>query len=339
MKKVLMGCYSEITRNNGITRYIIEATQLMRRSGYVVDFVTDNPTIVDINFEFDMVHRPNDVIEYPDMIKDGLPHFTYHRPVVDRIKQQIRSIADDYDMYIAHDLYSLEAMLETKKNVFSCVHTSALIDGINYTFLDDDLIERERQAMLSSTIIIQVPEMTELFPNAHTKLVGLPMNNPSPFVRGEDVVPEGVLFLGEGTFRKGADRYVEAMLKTNLPARIVTSSLPEFTFEELENAEHVRFGVDQVDEKGAFVSGSKMMYFPSRSETFSYSVVETLLSQPVLLNDHPWAHYLEPYGATVLGPNEDAARKIQEMYKDADTYKNLPIVQYLSESKKRWMTL
>lgn len=331
---------ASITRNNGVLRFMIEGSTILHEQGHQVDLLLDNtpsdPSIP-LNKWFAQVYQTPGDANYPNEIVNGIPNINFLPKRIERFKQGYQTTAQDYDMVLCNDLHSSTAMRELHPNAYHYVHTASLISNENWSFLSDNFIARERELASSMNCFVPTDWMKEnYFPNA--RRLGLPLTHPEQYEKKPNSSNKGVLFFGEGTFRKGADRYVEVMKKLNLPARVVASSTIEVEFTGLNDLDQRSFAPDETQEKQEFVAGSRLMYFPSKGETVSYTVLEACLSQPVVLEqEYSWTQ--QHLDWCYLTSRENAEKTVEDIYEEGGDGRERKVRTYIDQSLQDWKNL
>lgn len=342
MSRILFSCNAVLVRNNGIVRFMIDAARILRRAGHTVDFVTDNITEIDIAQEYDNYYAPHDNAVYPDLIRNGLPHILYLPHISNRIRDVFREQASNnlYDIVIGNDVHSTSAFVDLGINVIHYTHTAALLGEKNYTFLSDSYLQMEKEVMQYCRVGVPTQYMVDKFADFDTVHLGLPLDNWQTYYSDDVTDRQGVLFLGEGSLRKGADTFVNVMRQLDLPVRLAISATPEEDFSSLENTVKAQFLPHEEAQKINFIKQSRLMYFPSRSETVSYSVMESLLSQPVLISkNYEWNVNARELGAIEVD-DDDAVEVIQKIYnQDYLNYSPDRVVEYLERTNEQWNNL
>jgi len=340
MAKILMTVDASITRNNGVLRFMIEGSTILHEQGHQVDLLLDttpaDPSIPLTKWFTQVYQTPGDA-NYPNEIVNGVPEINFLPERVERFKQGYQTTPQDYDMVLGNDLHSSSAMRDLHPNAHHYVHTASLISNENLTFLTDDFIARERELARNMNCFVPTDWMkNNYFPNA--RRLGLPLTNPEQYQRKTDGRGKGVLFFGEGTYRKGADRYVDVMKTLNLPARVVASSTIEVEFAGLNDLDQRCFGPDETQEKQEFVRECRLMYFPSRGETVSYAVLEACLSQPVVLEqEHNWTQQHTNW--CYLTTQEGAEKMIEDIYEEGGDGREQNVRKYIDQSLQDWKDL
>ena len=342
MSRILFACNAVLVRNNGIVRFMIDAARILRHAGHTVDFVTDNVTEIDITQEYDNYYQPLDAARYPDLVRNGLPHILYLPHISNRIRDVFREQAshNHYDVIIGNDVHSTSAFVDLGMNVVHYTHTSALLGEKNYTFLSDSYVQMEKEVMQYCRVGVPTQYMVNKFTDLDTVHLGVPLDNWQMYYNDDLTDRKGVLFLGEGTLRKGADTFVDVMSKLDLPVRLAVSATPEEDFSTLTNVTKTQFHPHEEAQKVNFIKQSRLMYFPSRSEVCSYSVVESLLSQPVLISkNYEWNNNARELGAMEVD-DSDAVNVIQRVYhRDYVDYSPNRVVEYLERTTEQWKNL
>ena len=339
MKSVAFVCHSSIVRNNGITRFMIEGATILRRHGVLVDLITDNPTPEDVASFFDAVIVPSDIAEYASQIDSaGLPLINHDPMITERLISSIGSVGNPYSLYITNDLHSGLACEHLGVPFINYLHTAALIGDTNYTYLSDSYLDMERDLMSRSTVGVPTRAIRKMFPVWNTVDLGLPISDTRYFSpqKGDQKTPS-ILFVGEGTRRKGADTWKSVVSRTPYTPHVVSSGEPEVQFDDLKKVDLRRFSSSETAEKANFIRQSRMMYFPSRCETVGYVILEALLSQPVLVDrQYPWAASALEVGAE-LGDYAGVFQDIERLMKSR--YAPDAVTQYLSQSRVQWENL
>lgn len=342
MSRVLFACNAVLVRNNGIVRFMIDAARILRRAGHVVDFITDNTTVIDIAPEYDNCYQPCATAVYPSLVRDGLPYILYLPHITNRIRDVFREQAShhDYDLVISNDVHSTSAFVDLGMDVIHYMHTAALLGEKNYTFLSDSYLQMEKQVMQYCRVGVPTQYMLHKFAALDAVHLGLPLDRWQMYHSDDLNDRQGVLFLGEGTHRKGADTFVNVMRKLDLPVRLAVSATPEEDFAALNNTVKAQFQPHQEQQKADFIKQSRLMYFPSRSETVSYSVMESLLSQPVLISkNYEWNINAQELGA-VEADDATASAAIHTIYhEDYLEYSPNGVIEYLQRTDEQWKNL
>jgi len=338
MKRVLLACDHELTRNNGILRFMIEASYLLRTHprGYQVDLLTDNPPIEDCEYYFDNIYSP-EPFDYETARPSKTTPIQYDERKESRLRQAYQQTRQNYDLVITNDIHSALAFGKLDVNSHHYVHTASLITKENWTFLSTDVIKREQEFCKNNR---QVYVPTEWMKRHHFKraqVLPLPLTRIHEYKNRDMRQRQGVLFMGEGTLRKGADDFVAVMNKLSYPARIIASSEAEVKFDIRVKTQQC-FTPKQTREKQQFIQQSRLMYYPSRSETISYVVLEAALSQPVVLaQEYDWSKQHQDWAYIV--PYNKVSQTITELYLFGSDGREQRVEEYILKGHQAWGTL
>lgn len=341
MARLLMAVDAGIVRNNGILRFMIEGSKILRSEGHVVDLLLDTvaaDNTLPLKDWFTTVYRTAGDVDYPvELDAEGKPSIGFVQERVQRFQNGYFSTGQKYDMIITNDVHSSMALKDLHKNVCHYVHTASLVDGKNYTFLKDELIDMEHMLVMDMKCFVPTDWMREnCVPGA--RRLGLPLTDPEQYERKTQGRGEGVLFFGEGSFRKGADRYVSVMKTLNLPARVVASSTIDVKFDGLRDLDQRCFAPDDTAAKQDFVAGCRLMYYPALGETVSYTVLEACLSQPVVLErEHQWTQQHREW--CYLTDRDGAEKMVEDLYEEGGDGRERNVRKYIDQSLQDWKEL
>jgi len=336
--RVLLACDHELTRNNGILRFMIEASYLLRTHpiGHQVDLLTDNPTIEDCSYYFDNIYSPNK-FDYNTPKPSKTTPIEYDERKELRLQQAYLQTAQNYDLIITNDIHSALAFDKLDANAHHYVHTAALISKENWTFLSDDFIKREQEFCKNNPRVYVPTDWLRKHSFKQAQVLPLPLSRIHLYKNRDMRKRQGVLFIGEGTLRKGADDFVGVMNKLSYPARIIASTEAEVKFNIKVKTQEC-FTPQQDKEKQQFIQQSRVMYYPSRSETISYVVLEAALSQPVVLaKEYAWTEQHKDWAYIV--PYNKVSQTIQDIYMFGSDQREHRVEEYLDKSRLAWGNL
>lgn len=337
MKTILFAIASPIIRANGIVTFITSSATLLRQMGYKVELVTDAEPSINLSSWFDRVVYDPTPHQYPEMVVNGKPRIDFLPQIQMRLYKAYREADGRYDLIVSNDAQSTAALIDEPIRLIHYAHTAALL-GRNDTFLTDHMVEMERQLM--RYVEVAGPHKTMLKNIGHPDgtVIHLPIEGHEEYLLRPGERQSGLTFVGEGTLRKGADRFEEVVVKMGLDARIVSSSSLEVTFDRIpEERRAIRsFAPHQWKEKAAFIRQGKAGYHPALSETWGYAVPEMLLSKPVVLTDQfSWTEPHAELGALVVSPNQVEAT-IEMVMDEGYEHDNGPVLEYLNGVVPSW---
>lgn len=339
MSRILFSLASPIIRPNGIVTFITSSARILRQMGHKVDLITDAKPSVNLSGWFDTVFYDKTPAQYPEIVVNGKPRIDFLPQIQMRIYKAYRDndLAGHYDLIIGNDAQSTAAFIDEPTRLIHYAHTAALL-GRNDTFLTDHMVEMERQLM--SYVEVAGPHKTMLKNIGHPDgtVIHLPIEGHEEYLLKPGETQSGLTFVGEGTLRKGADRFEEVVVKMGLDARIVSSSSLEVTFDRIpEERRTIRsFAPSEWKEKAAFIRQGKAGYHPALSETWGYAVPEMLLSKPVVLTDQfSWTEPHAELGALVVSPNQVEAT-IEMVMSEDYKHDNEPVLEYLNGVVPSW---
>jgi len=340
MKKILFALSSPLIRNNGIVTFIRETTAILRAEGHQIDFITDAEGEIDLRSYFDNYFRDSSSHNYQSMIKDGIPDVVEIPEMSNRIQELYSSIsrAINYDIIISNDAQCTNALYHSGKCVHY-VHTAGLLPGKDYSFLNDSYIQFERYVMYKAKYVaVQSDNVAKLIGGSYNFItLGLTLENIDQYLKQSSDSSNGILFVGEGTKRKGADKYETVLghLK-GVTAKLMVTGTLEVDFKSLENVDMQTFASSDHSQKAEFIRGCQLQYFPSKGEVMPYGVLEALLSIPVIVDEgYAWHTNVTELGAI---PTNDFTVEptIRNMLRD-NVYDPHLIIDYFKNSKQQWI--
>jgi glycosyltransferase involved in cell wall biosynthesis len=148
-----------------------------------------------------------------------------------------------------------------------------------------------------------------------------------PFPDPEMFIPyegdrDGILFIGRWEERKDPQRFVEVVSELDLPIKVLTNSTGQAKFvRALTDAGVKTFTVKSNlvgQEKVDYIRSAKVMYNPSKKESFGYTLYEAASSMPVVVEDYEWTRRIQHdymgHNITCVGKNDTAGGVIQHLY-------------------------
>ncbi len=342
--KILIALSSPLVRINGITKFIEELTKIFHYDNHSVDFITDAKpnSEYDLTPNFDNYYFDTATTSYPDLrVKDkpGVVDVIHIPEITERITNVYANIKTKYDLIISNDAQCTAALNDTGI-CLHYVHTAGLLPGIDVSFLNESYIEFEREVMQQSRWVGLNSEALDnlLGSPVNGVVLGLPLTSARKCFKPGHIRQGGVLFAGEGTFRKGADIF-ERTLK-QLPrtkSKLMCSSTSEVTFDKLKNKEIVKFNENEQGEKREFMQSAKVTFFPSRGETIGYGLLEAMISSPALVySEFPWTKIVIPLGAIPTNDDNVVHDLIKGLHGDLPHYPLL-VINYFDTSKRQWL--
>lgn len=156
---------------------------------------------------------------------------------------------------------------------------------------------------------------------------------------------EGILFNGRYEPRKRPQEYIDLIKETGLPAKVMTSKKSTQKFEAKFKEAGISNYTIKTDihgqEKIDYIKSCRFMYHPSLHENFSFSVLESMTSIPVLVDgDAPWHENFASKNFILQKSTKDNRKEIalnlyQDYNKDIDeNYKSC--MQYLEFINAGW---
>jgi glycosyltransferase involved in cell wall biosynthesis len=147
----------------------------------------------------------------------------------------------------------------------------------------------------------------------HTESRGI-YTLPLPFPDEEMLKPydgetRGILFIGRWEERKDPQAFIDTVAQLQLPVKVLTNATGQAKFvKALKEAGVQDFEVRHTligKEKADFIRSAKVMYNPSKKESYGYSTYEALLHMPVMLEAYEWALRIDDKtGIRIVGKNE-----------------------------------
>lgn len=157
----------------------------------------------------------------------------------------------------------------------------------------------------------------------HTESRGihtLPLPYPDPeMLQPYTGETKGVLFIGRWEERKDPDAFLDAVSSLNIPVKILTNATGQTKFTKALRD----LGVKDFEvrsnligkEKADFIRSAKIMFNPSKKESYGYSTYEALLHMPVMVEDYEWTRRIDPtYGLHILRKDESPAAVMMALY-------------------------
>lgn len=354
MKRILFTASSPLVRNNGINTFMRETVKILRGEGHIVDFITDNPVDFNIEDYFNNYFCPTTAVEYPEMVNDGIPNILYLPHITNRIRDLFNSLHNkDYDIIISNDVHCSAAFIDHPALVHY-VHTAALCSKTNYTFLSDSYIQMERDVMKFCKVAVPTEEIKEIITHHGSTpdyfdyiTLGLCLTNYEDYLKQPKDKSNGIMFIGEGTYRKGADllqkqidNFPDVQFNTMLSAfqgGVTGRNVTIKTFGNPKEDTGSPTWIDTAAEKSGYVRSTQFSYFPSRSETIGYGVLEAMLSQPVFVHEEfAWTKSVIALGAKPTSPYW-AKTNIQEELDKPTLHDPKPVIDYFERSKRQWI--
>jgi len=336
-KRILFALASPIIRPNGIVVFMKEASSVLKQMGHTVDFITDAEPKFNIGKWFDNVYYPKNEIVYPlDTTIDGKPIINFLPQIQNRIRDVYQNEIHDceYDVIISNDAQSTAAFLDLQNKVrlIHYVHTGGLIDE-NATFLTDHYVEMERLLLDHCEVGAQHQRVLDTL-GVKGHVLHMPLGNLEWYLPHED--QSGLMFLGEGTKRKGALRFEKIVNKLDIPARILSTSFLDTDFGSIVDKTIGQFGIHEEQKKATFIRKGKAGFHPAICECWPYAVMEMLVSKPVVLDaTYRWARPFEDVGALVVQP-EEIEETIKMVMDPVYKYDNSKAVDYFKQAPATW---
>jgi len=330
-----------------------DTVKILRSEGHIVDFITDNPVDFNIKGYFDNYFCPDTAVEYPDLVKDGLPEILYLPHITNRIRDMWNTLHNkDYDIIIGNDVQCSAAFID-HPGLVHYVHTAALLSKKNWTFLTDSYVQMERDIMKFCKVGVQTEQIKAMLIESGIdgdfEILGLNLENYEQYLKQDNDPSEGIMFIGEGTVRKGADLlqrqiriFPETHFKTMLSAFQGEINGRNVTIKTFGNpTEDTGTGTwqDTAKIKAEYVRSTQFSYFPARSEVMPYGLLEAMLSQPVIVHaEFPWTRSVVALGAKPIHKMGDKAEVLiaQELEKPTK-HDPQPVINYFERSKRQWI--
>ena len=135
--------------------------------------------------------------------------------------------------------------------------------------------------------------VVELKNNKFNTVVHLPMPmTERKLLDASTCEKDGVLFIGRWEERKNPKEFLRVIEKTGYKAKVMTNARGAKKFEEELKKLGVEYDVRAEiigDEKVDFIKSARVMYMPSKSESYGFALFESLGHCPcVVLNEYEW---------------------------------------------------
>jgi len=341
--KILVAVSSPLVRINGIMKFVSEVATVLHAAGHQVDFITDAlpDSGYDVESEFDSFYYDATDHNYPNLRVLGQPgvvDVVYIPEMSERIDNLYTKIDKQYDLIISNDAQCTKALSHTGI-CLHYVHTAGLLPGEDCSFLNPTYIEFERQMMQKAKWVgLHSQPISDLLNNPKNGIIlGLPLTNAADYSVLPDQHRYGVLFAGEGTYRKGADIFEDIL--SQIPwanCKLMCSDTSQVNFAKIQNKEIRKFDETQQDAKQQFIKSAKFTFFPSRGETMGYGLLEALLSGPALVySEFAWTKCVMPLGAIPTDPARAVHDVIRGLYGELPHYPEL-VLDYFKLSTTQW---
>lgn len=128
----------------------------------------------------------------------------------------------------------------------------------------------------------------------------------------------GILWVGRWEERKDPKAFLDLIAQIKLPVKVITNKTGAPKFEKELKELDVEFDI-KVDldskEKSEFIKSAKLMYMPSKKESYGYTLYEALNHMPVFVEDYAWTRRCGNLPNLIrVGKEHNLAALVKEFY-------------------------
>lgn len=153
----------------------------------------------------------------------------------------------------------------------------------------------------------------------------------------------GILFIGRWEERKDPKKFIDLIKKTGLPAKVMTNKKGASKFKKALEEINATFDIKYEiigQEKVDFIKSSKLLYMPSKSESYGFALIECLGHMPCVV-DPSYEWHLNFKSNAVYRPGKSELTKVvSDLYQRTDFIGDMHyVIQEQDNIEESWKNL
>lgn len=331
MPRIIHACSSILVRPNGIVRYINTVIDFQKNLGHDVAFVSDAAPAQIITSN--TISYSMESSGYVPNMRNGHVWLQIDDAVINHVRLAYEKIRKDDDVIFVHDLHSYLA-LHDLSGVFIQHESDVLNQGSRYSFLSDEYLEKQIQCIKTTHWRVGLTARRDELV-ANNKIFA-----PIPFFPMEEPSIDRtrrLLYIGDGTERKGAAEFMDTARRLNEVPTVITHEPDSDVF---AGAEIFSFALDQKTQMTDVMKTCKAAYLPSRNETLCLAAIECLQFMPVVVNhESSWTSSIEEIGALRIAESKRDSVIKGLLESTGANYRRPMLIRWSDESRRIWEEL